>query len=120
MGQLISELSHFNLGMEIEKIEQVVSEILVREFTDSHGKQNVFRCGNRLNFSCPYCGDSHDSRKKRGNFYLDTLAYKCYNGGCGVFKDLISFFKDFGAYNRLSNDDKNEVKSILKMTSMMF
>jgi hypothetical protein len=113
MGQLISELSHFNLGMEIEKIEQVVSEILVREFTDSHGKQNVFRCGNRLNFSCPYCGDSHDPRKKRGNFYLDTLAYKCYNGGCGVFKDLISFFKDFGAYNRLSNDDKNEVKSII-------
>jgi hypothetical protein len=99
--------------MEVEKIERFVHEILVKEFHNNPGKQNVFKAGNRLNFSCPYCGDSIDPRKKRGNFYLDTLAYKCYNGGCGIFKDLLSFFRDFGFYNKLSSDDKNDVKAIL-------
>jgi hypothetical protein len=99
--------------MQIDKIESLIGEILAREFAHSPGKQTIYKGGNRLNFSCPYCGDSNDPRKKRGNFYLDTLSYKCYNGGCGIFKDSISLLKDFGFYNRLSNHDKSEIKTIL-------
>lgn len=99
--------------MEISKIESLVREVLIRQFPANPGKQIVYKAGNRLNVSCPYCGDSNDSRKKRGNFYLDTLAYKCYNGGCGIYKDSLSFFKDFSLYSKLSNNEKSEIRSIL-------
>jgi len=34
----------------------------------------------RLNFACPVCGDSQKSDyKKRGNFYIDNLRFKCFN-----------------------------------------
>ena len=99
--------------MQPDRIEDLVGVILSREFQDNPGKQIVYKSGNRLNFSCPYCGDSHDPRKKRGNFYLDTLAYKCYNGGCGIFKDSITFFKDFGLYNKLTGEEKEEIKKII-------
>ena len=99
--------------MEQDKIQGLVHKVLEKEFQGNAAKQIIYQSGNRLNFSCPYCGDSHDPRKKRGNFYLDTLAYKCYNGGCGIFKDSITFFKDFGLYNRLTNDEKDEIKKII-------
>ena len=99
--------------MEQDKIQGLVHKVLEKEFRGNAAKQIIYQSGNRLNFSCPYCGDSHDPRKKRGNFYLDTLAYKCYNGGCGIFKDSITFFKDFGLYNRLTNDEKDEIKKII-------
>lgn len=99
--------------MEQDKIQGLVYKVLEKEFQGNAAKQIIYQSGNRLNFSCPYCGDSHDPRKKRGNFYLDTLAYKCYNGGCGIFKDSITFFKDFGLYNRLTNDEKDEIKKII-------
>jgi len=99
--------------MEHDKIQGLVYKVLEKEFHGNSAKQIIYTSGNRLNFSCPYCGDSHDPRKKRGNFYLDTLAYKCYNGGCGIFKDSLTFFKDFGLYNRLSNNDKEEIKKII-------
>jgi len=57
-----------------------------RQIHDKHG---------RLNFACPYCGDSHtDSRKKRGNLYYgESLYFKCYN--CSKYRNLDSFLKDF-------------------------
>jgi hypothetical protein len=99
--------------MELDKIENLIGQILSKEFQGSPNKQIIYKAGNRLNFSCPYCGDSKDGRKKRGNFYVDTLAYKCYNGGCGIFKDSISFLKDFGFYDKLSSQDKSHIKSVL-------
>jgi hypothetical protein len=99
--------------MEIEKIEGLIENILSKEFSSDFLKQKIYKSGNRFNFSCPYCGDSKDARKKRGNFYLDTLAYKCYNGGCGIFKDSISFFKDFGVLNKLNKDDIAEIETVL-------
>lgn len=99
--------------MQLEKIEDTIRLILSREFKESPGKQIIYKAGSRLNFSCPYCGDSHDSRKKRGNFYLDTLAYKCYNGGCGIYKDMLTFFKDFSVYSKLTGDEREEIRGIL-------
>jgi len=99
--------------MEPEKIESTIRSILAREFSDNPAKQIIYKAGNRLNFSCPYCGDSHDPRKKRGNFYFDTLGYKCYNGGCSIFKDVISFFKDFSMYSKLTGDERSQIRGIL-------
>jgi predicted RNA-binding Zn-ribbon protein involved in translation (DUF1610 family) len=99
--------------MEPSKIESLVREVLSREFPGSPSKQRIYPSGNRLNFSCPYCGDSNDARKKRGNFYMDTQAYKCYNGGCGVFKSSLSFFNEFGVYGKLSREEISEIKKIL-------
>jgi len=103
----------FFYPMQLEKIEDLIGVILNREFQGNPGKQIVYKSGNRLNFSCPYCGDSHDAKKKRGNFYLDTLSYKCYNGGCGIFKDSVTFLKDFGLYNKLTGSEKEAIKSII-------
>jgi hypothetical protein len=49
----------------------------------------------RLNFACPYCGDSTTSpRKKRGNIYWDDLYFHCYN--CSTHKSVDLFLSDFG------------------------
>lgn len=51
--------------------------------------------GNILNFSCPYCGDSHNNeRKARGYVFLykGEYVYKCHN--CGVSKNFSNFLKD--------------------------
>ena len=101
--------------MNLEKIEKLVNEILAKEFSGDFSRQKVYRSGNRLNFSCPYCGDSTtNNRKKRGNFYLDTLSYKCYNGGCGIFKDINNFFRDFSVYRKLTGEEREEIKTILE------
>ena len=100
--------------MQPEKVEDIIRLVLAKEFSGNPAKQIIYKGSGKLNFSCPYCGDSHDARKKRGNFYLDTLAYKCYNGGCGIFKDFVSFFKDFSMYNKVNGDEREEVRSILE------
>ena len=100
--------------MQPERIEDLIGVILSREFQGNPAKQIVYKAGNRLNFSCPYCGDSNDGKKKRGNFYMDTMAYKCYNGGCGIFKDSITLMKDFGLFNKLTGSEKDLIKTIIE------
>ncbi len=98
--------------MDVQRIEELLNSVLAKEFPNDPARQRIYKAGNRLNFSCPYCGDStKDPKKKRGNFYLDTLSYKCYNGGCGIFKDSTSFFKDFGVYRRLSGEEREEMRT---------
>ncbi len=99
--------------MQDTRIEDLITAVLVKEFPGEHNKHKIYRAGNRLNFSCPYCGDSHDGRKKRGNFYIDTLSYKCYNGGCGIFKDVYSILKDFSLVGKLDQDEKTQILDIL-------
>lgn len=100
--------------MEIGKISEIIQGILRKNFPNDAGRQTIYSAGNRLNISCPYCGDSSNGRKKRGNFYLNTLSYKCYNGGCGIFKDAYSLFRDFGFTDKLSQDEKTEILSVIK------
>jgi hypothetical protein len=102
--------------MQLEKIEDLVRSVLAKEFNDNPAKQIIYKAGTRLNFSCPYCGDSKDGRKKRGNFYLDTLAYKCYNGGCGIYKDAISFFMDYSLYSKFNSSEKEEMSNVITET----
>jgi len=100
--------------MEISRVQELLSGILRKEFAGNADKQIIYQAANRLNFSCPYCGDSRSSRKKRGNFYLDTLTYKCYNGGCGIFKDAYSLFRDFHVTSKLDGDEKKNIIDVIK------
>lgn len=74
----------------INKIARVLS------LNHSHQeKRNYLESRGRLNFACPYCGDSTTSpRKKRGNLYWNDLYFHCYN--CGQHQPLDKFLNDFG------------------------
>lgn len=79
-------------------IEEKLETILKSRFPESKYKQWVRYANNRINFACPFCGDSsHDERKKRGNIIIDGSyknCYKCFN--CGIFMSVEDFFRKFG------------------------
>ena len=76
----------------IEQIKENVREILIDSFKNKD-KHIVLEYEDRLNFACPYCGDSTNARKRRGNIYLTNLTYHCFN--CGHHCDYIKMMNDF-------------------------
>ena len=94
----------------IEVIKDKLQNILNKKFAnDSYIKRKIDVYHDRLNFSCVCCGDSlSDVRKKRGNLYLDTLVYHCYN--CGEHMGINTLLHRFG--EELSNEDKIVVHEI--------
>lgn len=99
-------------GLTVDRITAIVQSSLLKFFGENPQRIKIYKSGNRLNFCCPYCGDSSDAKKKRGNLYLDTLSYKCYNGGCGVFKNLNQFVRDFNIQDSLSTDEIAEIAEV--------
>ena len=88
--------------MQLEKIEGLVEQVLAREFQGNPAKQIIYKAGNRLNFSCPYCGDSSKNKfAKRGNIYFNRLIYICFN--CDKKTNFDRFCKDF---NEVLDPDK--------------
>ena len=94
----------------LDNIKNKIQEILNKKFAnDSYIKRKIDVYHDRLNFSCVCCGDSlSDVRKKRGNLYLDTLVYHCYN--CGEHMGINTLLHRFG--EELSNEDKITVHEI--------
>lgn len=76
----------------VEHIKENVKTILTDSFKNKD-KQLVLEYEDRLNFACPYCGDSTDTRKRRGNIYLSNLTFHCFN--CGHHCNYIKFMHDF-------------------------
>lgn len=78
-------------------LEEFVVDILRKRFPGDPNRQKInLDAGDKLNFACPYCGDStHDSNKKRGNLYLTTQTYKCFNDGCAIRVSLEKFISKF-------------------------
>lgn len=75
------------------EIAERVESILKRSHRSSE-KARLKQMHQRLNFACPYCGDStEDDRKKRGNLYWESLSFHCFN--CGKHRDADSFLRDF-------------------------
>jgi hypothetical protein len=65
----------------------------------------------KLNFACPYCGDSEkDPNKKRGHMYLTTQTYKCYNDGCAIWVKLDKFVSKFAQKYQLNIPGVEEKK----------
>lgn len=75
------------------RVVQKITRIL--NLNHSHPtKREVKDHQDRLNFACPYCGDStKNNRKKRGNLYWNDLYYHCYN--CDEHRPLNFFLQDF-------------------------
>ena len=65
--------------LDKEYITALIQEILNKTHTDSSKKRIVTHV-DKLNFSCPICGDSmKHAHKKRGNLYFKNMYYVCYN-----------------------------------------
>ena len=88
----------FYMELEFSKQEIItakVQKILLGQYRGSKAEIKHFR--DRINFACPYCGDSNDAHKKRGNIYWKNLMFHCYNGGCSKkHSNVIEFLKDNG------------------------
>ena len=78
-------------------IHQFVKDVLNLRFSGNHHKTEInAEDSDKLNFACPYCGDSEkDPTKKRGNLYLTTQSYKCFNDGCLTWVPLNKFISTF-------------------------
>ena len=99
-----------NVNTTLENIKDKLQIILNRKFAnESYIKRKIDVYHDRLNCCCPYCGDSRtDIRKKRGNLYLDSLRFHCFN--CGHSTGINKLLSDFN--EELSNEDKIVVHEI--------
>lgn len=92
----------------LDNIRHKLEKILNSNFTNNYRKK-IDTYPDRWNFCCPICGDSvRDNRKKRGNLYLNSMSYHCYN--CGCHYGINSFLRQFN--EELSNQDKEVIHEI--------
>jgi hypothetical protein len=74
-------------------VKPLLQEIVENHHTHKY-KKDVKVFSDRLAIACPICGDSVKTpSKKRGNLYLKSMRYKCFN--CGESHTLFSFLKIF-------------------------
>ena len=84
-----------------------LKEVMLNRFPDDLIKQEIdFSNNKKINLSCPVCGDSEKKKsKKRGNIYLESNTYKCYNDGCMIFMELDKFIAKYcHEYNLMPPD----------------
>jgi hypothetical protein len=83
--------------MNDNSIHGFVKDVLKTRFKgDRHRQEINDEDPRKLNFACPYCGDSeNDPTKKRGNLYVETNSYKCFNDGCLIWVPLNKFISNF-------------------------
>jgi hypothetical protein len=82
-----------NLEINSDSIKIELSKILKKVHTQSQ-KQEIGSRDGGLKIACPFCLDSKTNPNlKRGNIYLETSTYKCYN--CNVWMPLDEFFSKF-------------------------
>jgi len=99
-------VTEINKEQLYDKLKTHLSLVLKTTFENIPQKQNfvTVSSGNRLNFACPYCGDSSTNPdKKRGNLYLGNLNFKCYN--CSTFKSIPSFLSDHKIIDNFSESE---------------
>jgi hypothetical protein len=78
------------------KVYTSLVTILSKQFTVP-AKRSIKTHTDRLSIACPYCGDSHkDLTKKRGNIFIDSANFHCFNGDCNAHASLTSFLKEYG------------------------
>jgi len=87
------------------KIEKSLRNIVNRRFADNV-KHGVKMYTDRLAIACPYCGDSVQSpSKKRGNIFLDSANFHCFNGSCDAHVSVVQLLKDYGELNDYNADE---------------
>lgn len=86
------------MNLDIDYIKSVIKNILEKNHNTKSKKEvrlsPTSSNPDRLNFACPICGDSEkNTSKKRGNLYIKSLRFKCFN--CGETETFFSFAKRF-------------------------
>ena len=72
-------------------LQDFIQEVLDCEFSDPQ-KRKIEEKRDGYRFACPFCGDSLTvASKKRGNIFLNSKAFKCFNDGCMVWMPLKKF-----------------------------
>lgn len=88
-----------DIEISSDNIKHELESILKKVHTHSQ-KQEVATRDGGLKIACPVCGDSKiNPNIKRGNVYLETSTYKCYN--CGIWMPLDEFFQKFSPDSNL-------------------
>ena len=98
--------------MDKEYIKGLVQKILNKEFSNV-SKRKIVDYVDRFNIACPYCGDSKNVYKKRGNLYVNRLIYICFN--CDKRTNLDRMCRDF---NEMVDPDK-KLEMIEHLNSVM-
>jgi len=114
----VDAFSHFDSNrLTREEIIFIIKKILLSKFSGK--KTEVHEYGNRINFACPYCGDSAKNPSKlRGNIYInnDNIQFHCYN--CGKHSSFANFIKDFLDISDFNiNDIKLRSTTFIKPTT---
>jgi hypothetical protein len=103
-SSIIDNNPDYNDNSFISEIENKLSSILRRTFSDSYQKQRVLRDSSGFVFACPFCHDSAtNSSKKRGHILLSGRFagnFKCFN--CGTFISIPKFMIEFNESLSLS------------------
>lgn len=117
---MITEMTKIEINNEFkDNVTNLIQCILDKTFI-SGPKTKIHGGYSRLNFACPYCGDSvKDETKKRGNLFWNTLFYHCYNDGCKEHKTLNDLFTDFGISD-FKSSDRLAVINYIKANSNKF
>ena len=77
-------------------LQDFIQTVLENEFPGESRKQEIRSTKNGFNFACPFCGDSASNvNAKRGNIWLNSKAYKCFNDGCMLWMPLKRFISAF-------------------------
>ena len=84
------------------QITSRVESVLRENFSGPKSEVKFHR--DRLNFACPYCGDSTNIHKKRANIYWKNLIYHCFNDGCSKHTNLVSFLRDYNKAVQSTDD----------------
>lgn len=75
-------------------IQKLTEKVLDKQHSETSKRKVILYPQNRIQFACPYCGDSHKNKNaKRGNLYFNRLMYVCFN--CDKKTSFTQFCKDF-------------------------
>jgi ABC-type Mn2+/Zn2+ transport system ATPase subunit len=92
------------------KILESVKRIVEKRFSEPAKRKPKVHI-DRIAFACPYCGDSAtDMGKKRGNLFIDSMNYHCFNGDCASHMSLDYFLKDQGEISNYTPDEIAHIK----------
>lgn len=92
------------------KIWNSVTNVVEKRFSDSAKRKPRLHV-DRIAFACPYCGDSaSDMGKKRGNLFIDSMNYHCFNGDCASHMSLHTFLKDQGEIGNYTPEEIAHIK----------
>ena len=78
-----------------------IEEVLRHRFPFEPHKHKPDKTSKGLRFHCPYCGDTDSVRKTpRGNLYMKSKTFRCFNDGCFMFcsleKLILKFSEKYG------------------------